>query len=117
MLKLIDYPAAIATQEHNLLTVEQNIRQVKEQILNLNNQFDYAIAFDADLKNDLQRKAKRSELMNSDDYRAAVGRLQRAEDVHAAMSIELTLLRNEFSVLKLQLREVIASTERLAEAA
>jgi hypothetical protein len=81
-------------------------------------EIDTAIAFDTELRNDAQRKAKRMELMNTAEYRKAVAILQMAQDERAEIEIDLSLLRNQFSVLKLEKRDAIATRElQLVDAA
>jgi Na+/phosphate symporter len=110
-MKLIDYPAEIAEKQRQLLRAEQHLRRLQDILNRLTAEIDTAIAFDSDLKNDAQRKAKRLELMRSAEFRKAIANLQIAEDERAEMEIDLALLRNQFSVLKLQLREAIAARE------
>lgn len=110
-MKLIDYPAEIAEKQRQLLRIEQHIRRLQEIVNGLTAEIDTAIAFDSDLKNDAQRKAKRLELMSAAEYRKAVANLLMAQDERAEIEIDTNLLRNQFSVLKLQLREAIAGRE------
>jgi hypothetical protein len=110
-MKLIDYPAEIAEKQRQLLRAEQHLRRLQDILNRLTAEIDTAIAFDSDLKNDAQRKAKRLELMRSAEFRKAIANLLIAEDERAEMEIDLALLRNQFSVLKLQLREAIAARE------
>ncbi|UIE39545.1 hypothetical protein [Leptodesmis sichuanensis] len=110
-MKLIDYPAEIAEKQRQLLRIEQHIRRSQEIVNGLTAEIDTAIAFDSDLKNDAQRKAKRLELMSTAEYRKAVANLLMAQDERAEIEIDTNLLRNQFSVLKLQLREAIAARE------
>ncbi|MDX2239689.1 MAG: hypothetical protein NW224_03295 [Leptolyngbyaceae cyanobacterium bins.302] len=110
-MKLIDYPVAIAEKQRQLLQTEQHIRRLQDIVNRLVAEIDTAIAFDRDLKNDAQRKAKRLELMSAPDYRRAATNLQITLDERAEIEIDMALLRNQFSVLKLQLREAIAARE------
>lgn len=110
-MKLIDYPAEIAEKQRQLLRIEQHIRRLQEIVNGITAEIDTAIAFDNDLKNDAQRKAKRLELMSMAEYRKAVANLLMAQDERAEIEIDANLLRNQFSVLKLQLREAIAARE------
>lgn len=110
-MKLIDYPAEIAEKQRQLLRTEQHIRRLQEIVNRLTAEIDTTIAFDNDLKNDAQRKAKRLELMSMAEYRKAVANLLMAQDERAEIEIDTNLLRNQFSVLKLQLREAIAGRE------
>ncbi|NJO40376.1 MAG: hypothetical protein HC769_02110 [Cyanobacteria bacterium CRU_2_1] len=110
-MKLLDYPAAIAEQQRKLLRAEQHVRRLQDVVNHLTAEIDTAIAFDTDLKNDAQRKAKRIELMKSAEYRKALANLQITQDQRAETEIDLTLLRNQFSALKLEMREAIATHE------
>lgn len=110
-MRLLDYPAAIAQKQHELLRAEQHVRRLQDVLNRLTAEIDTTIAFDTELRNDAQRKAKRLEMMKAADYRKAATNLQMAQDQHAALEIDLNLLRNQFSVLKLELRESLAARE------
>lgn len=110
-MRLIDYPVAIAEKQRQLLRIDQHIRRLKDVLDRLTAEIDTAIAFDSDLRNDAQRKAKRLELMNAAEYRKALTNLLMAQDEHAEIDIDLNLLRNQFSALKLEKREAIAIRE------
>lgn len=110
-MKLIDYPVAIAEKQRQFLQSEQHIRRLQDILDSQTAAIDMEIAFDIELRNDAQRKAKRLELMHSPEYRRAVTNLQIARDEQSEIEIDLSLLRNQFSVLKLQLRETIATRE------
>ncbi|MBD3883098.1 hypothetical protein IFO70_15140 [Phormidium tenue FACHB-886] len=110
-MKLIDYPAAIAQQQRSLLREEQHVRRLQEVVNRIIAEIDTQIAFDTDLRNDAQRKAKRVELMRSPEYQRAFVNLQMAQDRRSEIEIDLNLLRNQFSVLKLEMREAIATRE------
>ncbi|GAB4377990.1 MAG: hypothetical protein Kow00121_28940 [Elainellaceae cyanobacterium] len=111
MMKLLDYPATIAEKQRELLQTDQRIRRLKDVLDRLTAEIDTTIAFDAELRNDAQRKAKRLDLMKSGEYRKAVANFQIAQDERAALEIDLALLRNQFSVLKLEKREAISLRE------
>jgi hypothetical protein len=110
-MRLIDYPNAIAQQQRSLLREEQHVRRLQEVVNRLTAEVDAQIAFDTELRNDAQRKARRIELMRSPDYQRAITNLLTAQDRHAEIEIDLNLLRNQFSVLKLEMREAIATRE------
>lgn len=117
-MKLIEYPATIAERQRDLLQADQRIRRLQDVLNRLTADIDTTIAFDTDLRNDAQRKAKRLELMSSAEYRKAVANLQIAQDERSEIEIDLNLLRNQFSVLKLEKRETIAIRElQLVDAA
>jgi hypothetical protein len=110
-MRLVDYPTAIAQKQRQLLQTEQHIRRLQDVLNRLMAEVDTSIAFDTELRNDAQRKAKRIELMKAPEYRKAATNLQIAQDQRAEIEIDLNLLRNQFSVLKLELRESIATRE------
>jgi len=111
-MKLSDYPSAIATLQTRILSAAAQVRQHKESVAFQLNAIDRAIAFDESLKNEQQRKAKRSQLIETDmDYLVSVRGQRQAEECLAKLEIELEQKRSEFSVLKLQKREAIAKIE------
>lgn len=110
-MRLLDYPAAIAQKQHELLRAEQHIRRLQDVLNRLVAEIDTSIAFDPDLRNDAQRKARRIELMKAPEYRKALSNLQIANDQRTELEIDLNLLRNQFSILKLELRESLANRE------
>ena len=110
-MKLIDYPAAIAQQQRSLLREEQHVRRLQEVVNRLIAEIDMQIAFDTDLKNDAQRKAKRIKLMKAPECQTAFINLQIAHDQRSEFEIDLNLLRNQLSVMKLEMREAIAIRE------
>lgn len=118
-MKLTDYPDAIADLQRQLLRTEQHLRQLSESVTFCTAAIDRQIAFDSELRNDSQRKARRAELLESDpDYITATNALKAAQDQKAELEIELGLLRNQFSLLKLEKREAIAVRElQLVDAA
>jgi hypothetical protein len=113
-LQLNQYPDEIADLQRQILRADRQIRQLSESATILITAIDRQIAFDTSLKNDAQRKAKRIELMESDsDYITASIALRAAQDRRESLLIELQLLRNQFSILKLDRQEAIA-TKQLA---
>jgi hypothetical protein len=117
-MKLSDYPVAIAQQQRLLLQAEQHIRRLQDVLNHITAGIDMAIAFDTDLKNDAQRKARRLELMADSEYRKSLANLLIAQDKRTEVEIDLNLLRNQFSALKLEMREAITSRElQLVDAA
>lgn len=116
--KLENLPHAIALQERKVARLREQLKTLKEAVAREEAQVDKMIAFDPDLKNDAQRKARRAELLDESDIlrdlRISInkdeGRLRDAE-------IDLDLFRNQFAILKLQKREEIAERELAARAA
>jgi hypothetical protein len=110
-MKLIDFPDAIAQKQRQLMQIDQHIRRLQDVLDHLTAEIDTTIAFDTTLKNDAQRKARRSELMRSPEYRRALNNLLAAQDQRAEIEIDLGLLRNQFSTLRLEMRERITLRE------
>jgi hypothetical protein len=113
--QLQQFPEAIADLQHRILRADQQIRQLSESVAIFGAAIDREIAFDPNLKNDAQRRARRSELMESDgDYIEAANALKSEQDKREMLLIELQLLHNQFAVLKLGMREAIALKEMSA---
>lgn len=111
-----DYPDAIAHLQRQILDLDQHLIGLVESVKIFEAEIDKEIAFDATLKNEAQRKARRIELQQTDgDYYAASRLLKETKEKREMLAIELELLRNQFSILKLEKREAIARLE--AEAA
>jgi hypothetical protein len=117
-MKLNEYPTMIADLQRQMLKLDQQLRTLRESVTFCLSAIDRHIAFDQNLKNDSQRKAKRTELMESDpDYIQALLELRQAEDCRAESEIDLQLLQSQFSLLKLERREAIAQMELHASTA
>jgi hypothetical protein len=111
-MQLNEYPQAIADLQRQLLDLDQRLTAQREQVAFCLNSIDRSIAFNQELKNDAQRKAKRTELMETDqDYIQATLELKHLEEMRGQMDIDLKLLSNTFSILKLERREAIARLE------
>ena len=66
---------------------------------------------DKSLKNDQHRKAKRLELQQQPDYLQICNSFKQAKEDRDRTLIKLNQLRNEFSVMKLEVRMMIAQLE------
>lgn len=110
-MKLNEYPIQIANLQRQLLAQEQQVRRLKDTLATFDREIEGTIAFDPDLKNDAQRKAKRAELMATEDYQGLLLDLRSAQDTQAELEIDLEFLRSQFSVAKLEQREAIVSME------
>ncbi len=81
-MQLNEYPQAIADLQRQLLELDQRLTAQREQVAFCLNSIDRAIAFNQELKNDAQRKAKRTELMETDqDYIQASLELKHLEEM------------------------------------
>ncbi|MGE5657222.1 MAG: hypothetical protein ACM37W_11480 [Actinomycetota bacterium] len=111
-MHLKDYPKAIATRQYELLQLNHEIRRHSQSVNLFTASIDRKIAYDPNLKNEAQRKARRFELMQQDsDYLVASQALEQVTDQRDSLLIELDLLRNQFSVLRLELREALTVKE------
>lgn len=113
-LKLNQYPKAIACLEESLLQASLDIEIYSEQLSFMDADIEAAIASDSSLKNEQMRKARRLEMQQDQDYLDIKSRLKDAKLQRDRHSIQLNLLKNEFSVAKLEARTAIASLEAVA---
>ena len=111
-MELHDYPELIAEKELAILREERHLnidRNAMEQAIT---EIDRQVAFDETLKNDYQRKSRRQELLvQLEWYQSLNDRIQRTEGEIKRLGIELGLLRNQFSIERLLLRERVALAE------
>jgi SMC interacting uncharacterized protein involved in chromosome segregation len=110
-MQLAEYPEKIADLQLRLHKNDQQIRLLQDTLNQLNGEIESAIAFDKTLTNDAQRKAKRTELSADNAYQTALMRVQAAQDEKVRLQIELDLLKNHFSVIKLEMRWAIVQQE------
>lgn len=117
-MKLNDYPQAIAKLQRQILDLDQELIMLQESLSILGVEIEKQIVADAALSNDTKRKARRLELQQSDpDYAKAARELKVAQIQRERLDIDLLLLRNQFSVLKLEERKAIATMELHASTA
>jgi len=111
-MKLNEYPAAIAQVQRQILTLDQQLIGLQETVSVLAMEVEKRVIADGSLTNDTKRKARRLELQQSDPdfYRASID-LKEAQAKRETLGIELQLLLNQFSVLKLEERRAIAMME------
>lgn len=110
-MQLNEYPLAIFNLQRQLLDQQKEVRRFKDLLVTFDREIDSQIAFDAELRNDTQRKVRKAELMASEDYQGLLIDLHQAQDKQTEMEIELEFLRSRFSVAKLERRESIATLE------
>jgi chromosome segregation ATPase len=115
-MQISDYPGAIAQLQYQLLNLNQQIEKFSQSINRICNQFEMQIAFDPELKNDQQRKAKKTELIRqSGDYESLSSALAKETFKRSQIEIQLEQLKSEFAVLRLIKREAIAKLEASTE--
>lgn len=111
-MQLHEYPQAIALCEADLYTITVSIERTRKSISQIEVEIDTQIAFDCELKNDAQRKAKKAAMLDQHtehwEYKEF---LENARSKEQTIITKLHLLRGEFSVLKLTKREEIARLE------
>lgn len=107
---LSDLPAAIYAQQMKINRCDDLIGELKQILTTAEVEVDLAIAADADLKNDTQRKAKRaSVLLEHKAYQVQLAELGKVTRDRADTLATLELYRNTLSVKKLEARLAIAS--------
>lgn len=111
--QLKKYPTQIASTEKTLLTLNRNIEIQTELLGFLDADIEKDIS-ESLCKNDQQRKARRLELQAEPDYMEAKRKLTEVKEERDRATIKLNQLRNEFSVMKLELRIQIAELEAVA---
>lgn len=111
-MKLSEYPAAIAQVQRQILALDQRFIGLQETVSFMAMEVEKRVIADGSLTNDTKRKARRLELQQSDldFYRASID-LKEAQAKREGLEIDLQLLRNQFSVLKLEERRAIALME------
>jgi hypothetical protein len=108
MLQLSHYPSAIAQAAQRVNEVDSQLMAVQYQIDRFEGNADRISAFESDLKNDAQRKARRFEvLLVNQEYQKSMDTLIRLMAEKANAIAHLEYLRNQFSVAKLEARLAI----------
>jgi hypothetical protein len=111
-----EYPGAIARTQHQILDLNKQIEKISQSLNQVCNDFDLSVAFDPELKNEQQRKAKKAELLRtSGDYEVLSRNLAIAKYNCSRAEIELEQLKGEFTVARLLKREAIAKLEASTE--
>jgi len=113
-LQLKQFPNKIAKAETKILNLESEIAIYKENLSFMDGEIELAIASNKELKNEQHRKTRRLELRQQPDYLQAKAALTEANEKRSKAQIDLNLLRNQFSVAKLETRVAIANLEAVA---
>jgi chromosome segregation ATPase len=112
---LVQYPAAIAQAAQAVNEIDHRIGELKQHITKLDGNAELVVAFDTNLKNDNQRKARRFEVLQVNlEYEQAMKSLNRLSTDRANAMAMLEQLRNEFSAMKVEMR--LSIVDRLAGA-
>ncbi len=108
-IQLSHYPSAIAQAAQRVNEIDSQLMAVHQQINRFEGNADRVAAFEADLKNDSQRKSRRFEvLLTNQEYQKAMDMQMRLTGDKANALAHLEYLRNQFSVAKLEARLAIA---------
>lgn len=109
------YPELIETAQIELLALSTQIAQTGSLQIKTAEAIDIRVAFDETLKNDTQRKAKRAELLTEHpDYKYLESGLQSTIFSHKKKQIEVERLVNEFTYLKIKMKEEIVFFENIS---
>lgn len=108
--ELADYPHEIAKARTAIARIDTQIAEIRRRLEQLELEIDGLVAFDPELKNDNQRRAKRGQLKHEQaECIELEANLKTAEQERLKLEIRLTLLRDMFSVAKLQRQLEIAT--------
>jgi len=107
-MNLSDYPPQIAQAAQLVNELDGTILQVRHHLHEYEGQAEAAVAFENDLKNENQRKARRFLLLQTNqEYQGFQQKLMQLTIAKANAMAELEKLRNGFSAAKLQARQQI----------
>jgi hypothetical protein len=116
MKPLNEYPKAIADKERLLLEAIEKGKDEKRKLEKLLLEIEGLIAYDSELKNEQQRKVRKSELLKENYQHEEITRtLEKLEKRKREIEIQLDLLKNEFSVAKLEVRMKYAEMLQTSE--
>jgi hypothetical protein len=108
-LSLGQYPGAIAQAAQVVNEIEHRLAEARLHLARLEGNADRIVAFEANLKNDNQRRARRFEVLQiNSEYKHALDAFNRTSTEKANALARLEHLRNEFSVAKLETQLAIA---------
>ena len=108
-LSLIQYPSAIAQAAESLSEIDFRMGEARQHLARLEGNAEMIIAFEAILKNDNQRRARRFEVLQSNpEYDKALIYINRLTADKANATARLEHLRNDFAISKLELQNTIA---------
>ncbi|MFM2429144.1 MAG: hypothetical protein RLZZ511_357 [Cyanobacteriota bacterium] len=109
---LNQYPAAIAQAAQAVNEIDHRINETKLHLAKMDGNAEMVVAFDINLKNDNQRKARRFEVLQiNQEYEKATKTLNRLTTDRANAMAMVEQLRNEFNVAKLEAQT--AMTDKL----
>jgi hypothetical protein len=105
-----ELPERIDSVRRAIFDIDLEIQDLKiTKILPHERRIEKEIAFDPDLKNDSQRRARRCELEESSVFLELQEHLVRLKTQRDLLGIDLELLQNQFTRWKIEQRYMIAS--------
>jgi hypothetical protein len=105
---LSQYPAEIVQAAQRVNAIEHQMNEIRQHLSRLENNADMVVAFEANLKNETQRKARRFEVLQANlEYEKTLKVLTHLTTDKANAMAYLEYLRNEFSIAKLEVRQSI----------
>jgi predicted GTPase len=108
-LSLSQYPAAIAQAAQQVNAIEHQMSEVRQHLNRMESNAEMVVAFATNLKNDNQRKARRAEVLQANsEYEQSLKVMMHLTTDKANAIAYLEYLRNDFSVAKLETRQVIS---------
>jgi glutathionyl-hydroquinone reductase len=113
-MQIKQYPKLIADLAEEIAEIDKQLTQERAQLANALNQIQTTIAFDPELKNEAQRKARQNELTDptaDTAYARQLYQVQELESDRDFKTIRLQLLRDTFRIHCLEARERIARLE------
>lgn len=106
---LLPLPGKIHRLSKAVVRNEARLHQAQAQLDAATAEIERTIAEDSGLKNDQQRKAKRSELMQGEAYQTAQQWLQKAQEDYQTLKIDRQLAINQLDVAKLMVQAHLAA--------
>lgn len=115
-MQISEFPEKIYLATIALQALDEQITRQKRAMESIELDADHAIAFAGNLNNDAKRKVFRSQWLDENrDYQAALEVLQQLQAQRWQTAANLKLLKNQFSVAKLEAKAAIADKLIAAE--
>jgi hypothetical protein len=113
-MNLSNFPHAIATAQTKLVKLGRELAIIRNALLLEEMEIDKAIAFSSEFKNDPQRRAAKTQMLQeSAEYQRLTALFDEINEKYQIADIDLQLVKNNFSISKLEARERIAKMESL----
>ncbi len=100
-MQLNEYPQLIANLANGIAACDQQLTQERARLASLLHHIQAAIAFDVELKNEAQRKARLNELTDplaATEYAQQLSQVRSLEHDRECKTIQLQLYRDTFRI-------------------